>query len=292
MFRAMVVSVVICVSTPVIASSLIIRGANNEIVKTIGGCNPSVNFRWESPLKWELANSNVEEINRRGVILANAGNHGTAIKEFRLAADKGSIVALANLGMLAQLGLGQPRNFRESARLLRLAADGGDPIAMIALGVAHAEGQGVEPNPKMALELFERSAMTWAAPEAKWRMAYYFFFDVSSPSSQRAIRERRERTYRVLRDAANGGHRLAMLLSTNYSTTVSDMRSYIPMYRAAMSKPSWISGLSHRDNYIQELVWDRDEVLRSHVSTSIPTFLSAGIDIRAIARETGFELYE
>ena len=83
-----------------------------------------------------------------------------AVQRFKVAADRGSASAQANLGVFYELGLGGlPNDHREAARLFKLAADQGDSSGRAGLASFYEEGRGGLPKDDCeAARLFKLAA--------------------------------------------------------------------------------------------------------------------------------------
>ncbi len=80
------------------------------------------------------------------------------VQAYRLAADKGNVSALYNLGMLHAEGKGLPQNYVEAAKWFRLAADKGDAAAQSNLGKLYEKGKGVRQDYAEAVKWYTRAA--------------------------------------------------------------------------------------------------------------------------------------
>lgn len=69
---------------------------------------------------------------------------------YRLAADKGGVIATGHLGRLYRWGLGVPQDHAQALRLLRLAADADHPDAMLNLAAMYEKGEGMPANVELA----------------------------------------------------------------------------------------------------------------------------------------------
>ena len=82
----------------------------------------------------------------------------TALKWFRLGAEKGSTLAHARLGMFNLYGLSVDRNVTKARHHFQRAANEGDAGAMHSLGILRIKGLGVRRDYAKALRLFQQSA--------------------------------------------------------------------------------------------------------------------------------------
>jgi hypothetical protein len=79
-----------------------------------------------------------------GLAAFNNKDYKTALKKWRIAAQRGNADAGLNIGFMYELGLGITQEFKEAARWYRLAALKGHVGAQVNLGVMYGNGQGVE----------------------------------------------------------------------------------------------------------------------------------------------------
>lgn len=80
-----------------------------------------------------------------GLDALEAGDHDTALREFRSAAEQGLEVSQYNLGIMYYSGNGVEQDFREAYRWTRQAAEQGHRAAQFNLGVLYFNSQGVNP---------------------------------------------------------------------------------------------------------------------------------------------------
>lgn len=62
----------------------------------------------------------------------------------RMAAERGHVKAMYNLGYMYHMGLGGDKDYREAVKWYQKAADKGDAAAQNNLGVCYKEGKGVK----------------------------------------------------------------------------------------------------------------------------------------------------
>lgn len=82
-----------------------------------------------------------------------------AYQYFKMAADKGYVPAIRELGILIASGEGVEPNPEEGAKLLGRAADELDPAAMYHLGLMYEKGIGVPVDKQKAVRLLAYAAM-------------------------------------------------------------------------------------------------------------------------------------
>ncbi|KAJ1555979.1 hypothetical protein HK096_001388, partial [Nowakowskiella sp. JEL0078] len=82
----------------------------------------------------------------------------TAMKYYKLAAEKGDTGAAFLLGVAYENGMGVDQDPSQAVLWYEKAADAGDAGAQFILGVAYENGFGVEPDSEKALEWFTRAA--------------------------------------------------------------------------------------------------------------------------------------
>ena len=86
------------------------------------------------------------------------GDHTTALRGFRIHADRGHAGAQFNLGLMYDKGEGVPQDYAEAARWYRRAAEQGHAVAQFNLGDMYANGEGVPQNYAEALRWYRRAA--------------------------------------------------------------------------------------------------------------------------------------
>jgi len=77
-----------------------------------------------------------------GLAAYNAGDHETALENWRPLADAGDAFAQYSLGAMYDTGEGVPEDDAEAVRWFRLAAEQGHAEAQYNLGVMYAKGEG------------------------------------------------------------------------------------------------------------------------------------------------------
>jgi TPR repeat protein len=82
----------------------------------------------------------------------------TAIINLRPDAEAGDDRALVILGNMYADGLGVNKDLTEAFRLYHRAAEKNNPAGMLATATFYQQGYGVEPNTKLSIDWFERSA--------------------------------------------------------------------------------------------------------------------------------------
>ena len=93
-----------------------------------------------------------------GVAAYKEADYATALREFRLLAEKGVVVAYTNLGYMYALGEGVAPDMAEAARWFHKAAEAGSVAAQLTLGVLHFNGEGVSRNYPLAYAWFSVAA--------------------------------------------------------------------------------------------------------------------------------------
>lgn len=86
------------------------------------------------------------------------GDFATALRQFRVLADRGDASAQYNLGAMYGKGEGVRRSPAEAMRLFRMAADQGNSEAQFNLGFIYETGEGVPENPVEAFKWYEKAA--------------------------------------------------------------------------------------------------------------------------------------
>lgn len=100
-----------------------------------------------------------DEALRRGVAAYRAGDHASALAEFRAAAERGVPVAQFNLGLLYANGQGTPKDEAEAAKWWRRAAEGGLADAQNNLGLLYENGRGVRQDHGEAVRWYRAAAL-------------------------------------------------------------------------------------------------------------------------------------
>ena len=80
---------------------------------------------------------------QKGYDAYNAGDYGTAIKEWTPLAEAGDAEAQSLLGLMYDFGNGVPQDYKEAVKWYRLAAVQGDAFAQSSLGDIYRGGVGV-----------------------------------------------------------------------------------------------------------------------------------------------------
>lgn len=88
----------------------------------------------------------------------NKGDYATALRLFRLLADRGYSPAQNNLGRMYFDGRGVPQGYVEALKWFRLAANQGDANAQTSLGAMYVEGHGVPQDYAAALSWYRLAA--------------------------------------------------------------------------------------------------------------------------------------
>ena len=93
-----------------------------------------------------------------GSAAARAGDHATALREWRPLAESGNRDAQFNLGLLYENGLGVAKDGAQAAHWFRRAAEQDDRSAQAYLGEMYAQGLGVERDDREALHWYRTAA--------------------------------------------------------------------------------------------------------------------------------------
>ena len=86
------------------------------------------------------------------------GDHTTALRGFRIHAQRGDARAQFNFGVMYDKGEGVPQDYAEAARWFRRAADQGHASAQFNLGLRYDNGYGVPQDYAEALRWYRRAA--------------------------------------------------------------------------------------------------------------------------------------
>jgi TPR repeat protein len=90
-----------------------------------------------------------------GLTAEDNGNYSAAMKAFEKAAALGDGEAMCRLGLLAEEGLGGPRNYAVARDWYQKGTAAGDPYAPTCLGRMYVDGMGVDLDEKEALKYFK-----------------------------------------------------------------------------------------------------------------------------------------
>ena len=86
------------------------------------------------------------------------GRYLTALKEAKIAADRGEAEAHTLIGRIYSEGHGVPQNHQVASEWFLKAAELGDPLGSLQAALLLAEGKGIKRDFKLAAKLFEASA--------------------------------------------------------------------------------------------------------------------------------------
>ena len=86
------------------------------------------------------------------------GDYITALRGFRVLADRGDPAAQSNLGVMYEYGWGVARDDAEAVRWYRLAAEHGYAEAQVGLGFMYTNGRGVAQDDATAVQWYRRAA--------------------------------------------------------------------------------------------------------------------------------------
>ena len=112
-------------------------------------------------LQKKAQKGDVEAICKLGVVYINFDrfkNFDKAFKCFKMAADKGDALAMANLAVMYLKGEGTNRDERKTIEYLIKASDGGNLQAHLILGSYYSTGEIVTKDEKKAFMYYERAA--------------------------------------------------------------------------------------------------------------------------------------
>ncbi|MDR0538004.1 MAG: sel1 repeat family protein [Tannerellaceae bacterium] len=129
-------------------------------------------------------------------------NTTEAVKWARRAAENGSEIAQALLGVYYMNGEGVPKNPRKSIEWMTKAAEQGNTVAEYYLGCFYEDGTGVEINLPLAYKWYLKAAQKNHL-DAIQRIAHFHFLGLGN------IPENRPESVRWYRRAAEGGHKIA-----------------------------------------------------------------------------------
>lgn len=101
---------------------------------------------------------------QEGMDALGRGDYGTALHEFRAAAEAGDDAAEYNLGLMHEKGLGVDQDHDAALRWYRSGARKGYAPSWYSLGLMYLNGQGVEADPEEAKELLRKAAAKDYAP--------------------------------------------------------------------------------------------------------------------------------
>lgn len=128
----------------------------------------------------EIAGKSADDICSLGYAYNNGTNgktknHEKGLKYYRIAADKGSAQAMANLGIMFKKGEGVAIDYTEALKWLRKAADQNNSTGLCALGEMYQGGYGVTKDNYEALKWFRKAADQKDRTAYAW-MGYMYEF--------------------------------------------------------------------------------------------------------------------
>jgi len=82
----------------------------------------------------------------------DAGDYATAMRRYRVLADKGDQSAMWHIGVMHRMGLGVAKNAAEAFRWFRMA--GGFSVAEYDIATMYEEGEGVQKNKFLAIHWY------------------------------------------------------------------------------------------------------------------------------------------
>lgn len=97
----------------------------------------------------------------------------TAVKLWRIVADRGDAAAQSIMGKMYAFGQGVPQNYPEALKWYRLAAAQGEAKAQFSLGFMNLNGQGLPQNNAEALKWF-RLAATQDNADAQYHLSQMY----------------------------------------------------------------------------------------------------------------------
>ena len=93
-----------------------------------------------------------------GTVAFERGDYETALREFKVLAEKKDSRGQYGLGLMYDLGTGVPTDFEEAVKWYRLSAKQGHADAQNNLATMYVEGEGVEKDANKAAKWYERAA--------------------------------------------------------------------------------------------------------------------------------------
>ena len=109
-----------------------------------------------------------------GVAAFAAGDHATALREFRALADRGMAEAQFNVGVIYATGHGVPSDFAEAMKWYRKAARQGYDAAQFNLGFMYEYAQGLPEENYAAAATWYRRAARQGYARAQNSLGYMF----------------------------------------------------------------------------------------------------------------------
>ncbi|MBO6179013.1 MAG: AAA family ATPase [Selenomonadaceae bacterium] len=109
-------------------------------------------------LKRLYENNIVNKMLEKGVKEYENKNYNLAVKIFKEAVDKGSIEAMAYLGICAYFGRGVNKDYSIAYECFKMAAEEHDVLAQSWLGLLYERGEGVDKNYAEAFKWYKKSA--------------------------------------------------------------------------------------------------------------------------------------
>ena len=95
---------------------------------------------------------------KKGISAFENGDYDIALREFKFLVEKKDSRGEYGLGLMYDLGLGVPTNFKEAVKWYQLSANKGNADALNNLATMYAEGEGVERDSSKAARLYENAA--------------------------------------------------------------------------------------------------------------------------------------
>jgi TPR repeat protein len=198
-------------------------------------------------------------------------DYETALRKWKILADRGNAKAQNALGILYQRGHGVSQNVKKAIRLYLKAADQGYSKAHHNLGLAYAEGTGVDQDFKKAAQHYLAAAEKGVA-KSQVNLAFLYNAGVGVPKSH-------ENAFRWNREAAVAGHaqaqnNLGVMYETGKGVDLDVMEAVRWFRRSAEQGDSYgqynlgrsyDQGLGVTKNSQEGILWYRKAADQGHV---------------------------
>ena len=135
-----------------------------------------------------------------------AKRYELAIKYYELATDQGNALAMHNLGVFYNSGLGTAKNINKAAELYKKAAEQGFGLSQIMLGNMYSEGIGLDRSYTEAFKWYSKAAAQ-GFPKAQYATAIRYYWGIGTEKDfakaaelfERALKQGDEETMPLLK---------------------------------------------------------------------------------------------
>ena len=165
-----------------------------------------------------------QDLLQTGIDAYRRGDYLTALKVFRILAERGHANGQNTMGIFYARGLGVAVDYAEAVRWFRKAAAQGHAVAQHNLGTAYARGRGVPASDAQALDWFRRAAAQGhAASQHNLGLAFFFGRGVAADNAEAALWFRRA----AVRGLARAQYNLGYLYSRGDGVRQDDVRAFV-----------------------------------------------------------------